>query len=235
MEEHISWLQLLGVPFFDKYPFVTLNIFVILLLVVMVGIVRLTLSKHHSVVPTAKFSLLNLAEMYVGFMRKFCLDTIGPNGDRYTTLAGTIFLVILFCNLLGSIPGFLPPTQDLNTTLAFGAFVFIYYNIIGIKEHGFGYIKQFLGPTSSKMFIPIMPLMFVIELVSHVVRPISLALRLRGNIYGDHAVHNVFASLIPYVIPVAFLALGIFVAFIQAFVFTLLTLVYISLAEAHDH
>jgi F-type H+-transporting ATPase subunit a len=235
MEEHISWLQLLNIRFFNEYPYVGLTALVVMTVIVISVVVRGRLAAKPDVVPSPKISLLNLAELYVSFIQKFCRDTVGPNGDRYISLAGTVFLVILLCNLLGSIPGFLPPTQDLNTTLAFGVFVFIYYNLIGIKEHGLGYIKHFIGPTSSKMFIPIIPLMFVIELVSHLVRPLSLALRLRGNIYGDHAVHGVFSSLVPYLVPIAFLALGIFVAFIQAFVFTLLTLVYVSLAEAHEH
>ena len=235
MQEHLSWIYFLGIPFFQQYPHIAEALLVFLLLIICVFIVRREMARRQSVIPSHKMSFLNLAEVYVSFIRKFCFDTVGPNGEKYVSLAGTLFLFILFCNLLGIIPGFTSPTDNLNLTLALGIFTFLYYNIQGIREHGFGYIKQFLGPTSSKIFIPIIPLMLVIELVSHVVRPMSLGLRLRGNIYGDHAVHSVFSSLIPYIVPVAFLCLGIFVAFIQAFVFTLLTLVYISLAESHDH
>jgi F-type H+-transporting ATPase subunit a len=235
MDAHLSWVYFLKHPLLTIYPHVIEAIFVGVLLGLMVWGVRRSIAKRQSVIPQKKFSFLNLAEVYVNFIRKFCFDTIGPNGEKYVPLAGTLFLFILACNLLGTVPGFTPPTDNLNLTLALGLFAFLYYNYQGIKEHGFGYIKQFLGPTSSKMFIPIIPLMLVIELVSHVVRPLSLGLRLRGNIYGDHAVHSVFAGLIPYGVPIVFLCLGIFVAFIQAFVFTLLTMVYISLAESHDH
>jgi len=235
MEEHLSFVYFLGIPFFNKHPHLAEAIFVFLLLVLFVLVVRRQMSRHQSVIPLNKISFLNLSEIFVSFMRTFCFDTVGPKGEKYVPLAGSLFLFILISNLLGVIPGFTPPTANLNMTLAIGLFAFLYYNYQGIKEHGFSYIKQFIGPTSSKIFIPIIPLMLVIELVSHVVRPLSLGLRLRGNIYGDHAVHGVFSSLVPYVIPIVFLCLGIFIAFIQAFVFTLLTLVYVSLAESHDH
>lgn len=235
MQEHLSWVYFLQVPFLTENPHVATSVFVGVLLVIFVLAVRHGMSKHQSVIPHHRFSFLNLSELYVAFIRDFCFDTIGPKGEKFVALAGSLFLFILISNLLGVLPGFTAPTDNLNTTLALGLFVFITYNIMGIREHGLGYIKQFLGPTSSKIFYPIIPLMLVIELVSHVVRPLSLGLRLRGNIYGDHAVLSVFSSLAPYVVPIAFLCLGIFVAFIQAFVFTLLSMVYISLAESHDH
>ncbi len=235
MGEHISWLYFSNIPFFRTYPHVGLAVFVLLVLSIVISIVWVSLKAHQSVIPSKRFSLLNISEVYVSFIRKFCRDTIGPNGDNYVSLAGSLFLFILCCNLLGAIPGFLPPTDNLNTTLALGIFVFVFYNLIGIKTHGFAYIKQFMGPTSSKALYPLIPLMFIIELFSHVIRPVSLGLRLRGNVYGDHLVYSVFSSLVPYLVPIPFMALGIFIAFIQAFVFTLLTLVYISLAESHDH
>jgi F-type H+-transporting ATPase subunit a len=118
----------------------------------------------------------------------------------------------------------------MNTTLALGLFVFLYYNYAGFKAHGFGYLKQFFGPV-----IWLAPLMFIIEVASHVFRPLSLALRLRGNIMGDHIVLGVFSGLVPYLLPVIFYGLGVFVAFMQAFVFCLMTMVYISLSTSHDH
>jgi len=156
---------------------------------------------------------------------------IGPHdAPKYFPLVGTLFVYIFASNLLGLIPGFLPPTDNLNTTLALGTFVFLFYNYIGFRSNGVGYLKHFMGPV-----IWLAPLMFLIEMVSHIVRPISLGLRLRGNIYGDHMVLSIFTELTPWFVPVIFNALGVFVCFVQAFVFVLLTMVYISLSSSHDH
>jgi F-type H+-transporting ATPase subunit a len=143
---------------------------------------------------------------------------------------GTLFVFIFASNLLGLIPVFQPATDNMNTTLALGLFVFLYYNYAGFKAHGAAYLKHFLGPV-----LWLAPLMLVIELASHLFRPLSLALRLRGNILGDHIVLGVFSGLVPYLLPVIFYGLGVFVAFMQAFVFCLMTMVYISLSTSHDH
>ena len=143
---------------------------------------------------------------------------------------GALFIYILFSNLLGLIPGFLPPTDNLNTNVACALTVFIFYNYQGFKAHGFAYLKHFMGPIWW-----LAPIMVVIEVISHLVRPASLSVRLFGNISGDHLVLGIFSSLVPIGVPVIFLFLGLFVSVIQAFVFTLLSMVYISLATAHDH
>ena len=117
----------------------------------------------------------------------------------------------------------------MNTTLGLGVFVFIYFNYVGFKENGFAYIKHFAGPVWW-----LAPLIFPIEIVSTLFRPISLALRLRGNIMGDHVVVGIFNSITPYLIPTIFYGMGLFVCFLQAFVFCLLTMVYISLAQGHE-
>jgi len=131
---------------------------------------------------------------------------------------------------LGLIPGFLPPTDNINTNLAIALTVFVYYHIMGIKAHGVkNYLKHFMGP-----ILWLGPLMIVIELIGHCVRPISLSLRLFGNITGDHLVLGIFSGLVPILVPVVFMALGLFVSFIQAFVFSLLSMIYINLATAHE-
>ncbi len=130
---------------------------------------------------------------------------------------------------MGLIPGFLPPTDNLNTNVACSLTVFLFYNYHGFKAHGFGYIKHFMGPV-----IWLAPLMFVIEVISHLVRPASLSVRLFGNIAGDHLVLNIFSHFVPLGVPVVFMFLGLFVSFIQAFVFTLLSMVYISLATTKE-
>ncbi len=135
-----------------------------------------------------------------------------------------------FLNLLGVVPGFLPPTGTLNTTLAFGILIFVLYNYYGFKEHGISYLKQFAGPV---LFLA--PLMIIIEIISHLVRPISLSLRLFMNVTGDHMVLGVFTNLTHLIVPAIFVGLGIFVSFLQAFIFTVLSAIYIALAEAHTH
>lgn len=185
------------------------------------------------IVPDRGFSFRNVFESFGDFMYDLAKNIMGEkDAKKYFTLLITIFMVIFFNNLIGIIPGFLPPTDNLNTTLAMGIFVFLFYNYQGIKVQGVvGHIKHFLGPV-----IGLAPLMLIIELISHAVRPISLGLRLKGNMEGDHLVLSIFSELVPYLVPVPFYALGIFVSFIQAFVFTLLTMIYIGTAvEHHDH
>src|SRR5262249_25395312 len=133
--------------------------------------------------------------------------------------------------IFGLFPGFNPATSNNNTTFALGVTSFLVYNVEGIRAQGLvSYIKHFMGP-----IIWLAPLMFVVEVVSHLVRPLSLGLRLSGNMTGDHTVLSIFLGLTPIGIPMIFYALGLFVCFVQAFVFSLLSMVYLSMATAHDH
>jgi F-type H+-transporting ATPase subunit a len=119
----------------------------------------------------------------------------------------------------------------MNLTLALGAAVFIAYNALGIYRVGIvNYLKHFWGPV-----LLMGPLLFVIELVSHVVRPFSLALRLRGTMYGDHLVLGVISTEFPWLIPIGIMMLGSFICFVQAYVFTMLTMVYVSIATHDEH
>lgn len=177
--------------------------------------------KQPSVVGMIAFA----AEGILGLMRSI----MGERADRYFPLIGSLFLYILISNLLGAIPGMVPPTDNINTNLACASVVFVYYNVMGIREQGLkNYLKHLAGP-----IIWLAPLMFTIELISHLVRPASLSIRLFGNITGDHLVLEMFSNLVPVGIPVIFLGLTVFVALIQAFVFTLLSTVYIALATEH--
>lgn len=184
----------------------------------------------NNVIPDTDVTVRNIVEFFGGFIYGLCKSVMGEEGaKRNFSTIGTVFILIFLSNIIGLIPGFLPPTDNINTTLALGIFVFLYYNYHGIKAQGLvGHIKHFMGPVWYMSF-----LIFPIELISHAVRPISLALRLRGNMFGDHLVLGIFSNLVPYIVPIPFMILGIFVCFIQAFVFTLLTMVYISLATAH--
>lgn len=182
-------------------------------------------------IPEPKINFRNFFEIIAEKLYGLTSSVIGHhNAPKYFPIIGTLFLFIFASNMVGLIPGVLPSTEDLNTTLALGLFVFVYYNYVGLRENGLSYLKHFLGPV-----IFLAPLMLVIELASHLFRPLSLALRLRGNIMGDHVVLGVFSDLVPYLLPVVFYGIGVFVAFIQAFVFCLMTMVYISLSTAHDH
>ncbi|MFZ8999861.1 MAG: F0F1 ATP synthase subunit A [Bacteriovoracaceae bacterium] len=187
----------------------------------------------NAVIPDKGITLRNLSELYGQFIYSQCKAVIGEKeADKYFGFISTIFIVILFSNVIGLIPGFLPPTEYLNTTLALGVFSFIYYNFVGAREVGFiNYLKHFAGPL---WYMAI--LIFPIEIISNFIRPISLALRLRGNMYGDHLVLVQFSDLAPLIVPIAAMLLGLLVCFIQAYVFTVLSMVYISLAVAHhDH
>ena len=182
-----------------------------------------------ALVPGPKVSVPNIFEVACESLLGLMEGIMGHEAKKYFPLIGTLFIFIFINNLLGVIPGLLPPTDNINTTLACGLVVFFYFNYIGIKENGLlNYLKHFAGPV-----IFLAPLMLVIEFIGIMVRPVSLALRLFGNITGDHLVFGIFSDLVPLGVPVLFLALGIFVSFIQAFVFSLLTTIYVSLALPH--
>jgi len=187
----------------------------------------------NTAIPDRGITIRNLIEALGQFVYNLARNIMGEKqAKNYYSVIVLLFSFILVNNLIGLLPGFLPPTDNFNTTLALGVFVFLYYNYQGIKEQGLiGHIKHFMGPV---WYLAI--LIFPIELISHAVRPLSLGLRLKGNMEGDHLVLSIFSGLVPYIVPIPFYVIGLFVCFMQAFVFTLLTMVYISLATAHhDH
>jgi F-type H+-transporting ATPase subunit a len=187
----------------------------------------------NAIIPDRGFTLKNMVEVFGQFVMDNCKAVIGEKeGPKYFNFCAMTFLLILCCNLIGVVPGFLPPTQNLNTTLALGAASFVYFNIQGCKEQGtWNYIKHFMGP-----ILPLAVLIFPLEILSTAIRPISLALRLRGNMSGDHIVLGAAYDLFAPFLPIPFYILGLLVSCIQAYVFTMLTMVYISLAVAHhDH
>lgn len=230
-----NWIH--EVPVVGHYPnHVTTAVLVGAILVVATLVARRQLSHatqraDGGLVPEPKLTYRNFFEIVAEKLYGLTESVIGHHDAHvHYPLIGTLFVFIFASNIIGLIPGFLPPTENLNTTLGLGAFVFIYYNIAGFKAHGPGYLKHFLGPV-----LWLAPLLVLIEFVSHVFRPVSLAFRLRGNIMGDHMVLSIFSELTPYLVPVIFYGLGVFVSFVQAFVFCLMTMVYISLSTAHDH
>lgn len=205
--------------------------FVAVVLLVMGVVFRLKLrDMGEAVVPHPKSSLVGVVDAASEQLLKLIESVVGEKGIKYLPLLGSLFLYIFCCNLLSVIPGFLPPTDNINTNIPCAVIVFVYYNAMGFKEHGFaGYLRHFAGP-----IIWLAPLMFSLEIVSHCVRPVALSVRLFGNITGDHMVLGIFSQLVPLVVPVVFMFLALFVAFIQAFVFALLSAVYIALATGHE-
>lgn len=172
--------------------------------------------------------LQQILELTVETLNKFLTDVIGHNGPKYLPIVGTFAVLILISNLIGLVPGFMPPTGNIIVTLSLGLCSFAAYNVVGLVTQGPGYFKHFAGPVwwLAFLFIPI-------EIVSHLARPMSLGIRLFGNIFGDHQVGGVFLSLVPPVVPIPFLLLGTFVAFVQTLVFALLSMIYIAQAVEH--
>ena len=209
-------------------------IFIALLLSILGLVYKIkTSSVEGSIIPDKGVTFRNIFEFIGEFIFNLSKNVM-PEAEakRYFKIFVLMFMFILMSNLLGLLPGFLPPTENFNTTFALGVFVFIYYNFHGIRVQGLiGHLKHFAGPLWYMA-----PLIFVLEIISHAMRPVTLGLRLRGNMMGDHAVLAIFSELVPYLVPIPFYILGIFVCFMQAFVFTLLTMIYVGLSvETHAH
>ena len=159
------------------------------------------------------------------------VDIMGEEGRPYFPLVFTLFIYILFMNWLGLVPGMFSPTANINTPLSMALVVFVATHIVGIKQHGFHYVKHFMGPVAA-----LAPLMIIIEIIGHLARVLSLTFRLFGNILGEDLVVAILFFLAGmFLAPLPMMALGIFTCFVQAFIFSLLTMLYIAAAleEAH--
>ncbi|MBI3071952.1 MAG: F0F1 ATP synthase subunit A [Deltaproteobacteria bacterium] len=215
-----------------------------------------------ALVPDARFTARNFFEVLSSAVLNLMKDIIGPEAKRFFPLIATLAIFIFMSNVLGLIPGFVPPTDNLNTTAACGLIVFLFYQAYGVRatwehlvhereHHGhtklsagakvalwplafLKYLSHFANPVGAWWGYFLAPLMFPIEIISHFARPMSLALRLMGNIMGDHKVFGIFLGIVPLVVPMPFLVLGSLVAVIQTFVFCLLSTVYVSMAVAHE-
>ena len=199
-------------------------------------------------IPAAVLGSRNIAELIVQLIVSQSDAIIGKAGRKYVPFYGTFFFFILTSNLMGLLPGFGAPTANLNTTIGLALCSFIGYNVIGVREQGMSYFKHFVGPMTSLpgssfmaqlAFVPLLLLsvmfFFILELFSQGFRPVSLSLRLFGNMMGDHQVIGAFIGLTKLVVPVAFYLMGTLVSLIQAFVFTLLSMIYVALAVSHGH
>ena len=225
-DEPFTWFGALGLP--EKIATAGL---VAGLLVLFAARVRGKLGATEAALePEDGVTVRNLAESLVEAISGLAEGVIGHGAERYVPLLASFFVFILACNLIGLVPGFTPPTSDFNITFGLGIVSFIAYQVAGAREHGLRYVKQFLGSV-----VLLYPLMLVVELFSHVFRPVSLGIRLFANMLADHYVVEIFTGLTKIGIPVAFYGLGAFVCVVQAFVFTMLSAIYIALAVSHDH
>jgi F-type H+-transporting ATPase subunit a len=161
-------------------------------------------------------------------------DNIGPAGPKFLPLVGSIFIFIFTANAIGKIPGLMSPTANINVTLGCALTVWVYYHLQGIKAQGVvAYVKHFIIPPGVPLFVA--PIMAPIELISHASRVMSLSLRLFGNVYGEELVVLIMASIVPFLVPLPMMFLGVITGSLQAYIFTLLTIIYLAGAVHVEH
>jgi F-type H+-transporting ATPase subunit a len=212
------------------------SLFIMLLLVgLALGIRGQLVDYEKSVIPEATLSVRTFFEIYVGFWYGTMKDMMGPKrAKRYFPLVGSLACFILFSNALGLIPGFTPPTSSWNVTLGCALVVFVMFNYYGFRENGLGYLKHLAGPYLGIPFIPVNILLFVIEVVSTLIRPLTLSVRLMLNMAVDHLLVTLTLGMVALFLPIPVMVLGTLVVIVQVMVFCLLTSIYIALATEHD-
>ncbi|MFO7557245.1 MAG: F0F1 ATP synthase subunit A [Desulfobacterales bacterium] len=221
----VKLFEMIGLDHFaHEYPHVVYS-WVVMALLMILGAVA---SKNITMIPA---KTQNLFEVMISGIEEFMVENTGEEGRWLLPLAATVFIYVFVGNLIGLVPGFFPPTASINTTLSCALVVVVFTHIIGIKYHGAKYIKHFLGPVWWMS-----PLIFVIEVIGHLARILSLTFRLFGNMMGHEIVLAILFTLAgAFLAPLPIMALGIFVAFVQAFVFFLLSIIYFTGAMEHAH
>ena len=221
----VKLFELIGFGHFaHAYPWVIYSWFAMILLILFAFLAV----RKIDIIPSGA---QNVFEILISGLEEFMVDITGEEGRPFFPLIATVFLYIATCNLLGMIPGFFPPTASINTTLSCALTVVVFTHVIGIKFHGAKYIKHFLGPVWW-----LAPLIFVIELIGHFARILSLSIRLFGNITGHELVLGILFLLAgAFFAPLPIMALGLFVALLQAFVFLILSIIYFAGAIEHAH
>lgn len=210
--------------FAHQYPHVIYSWLVMALLIIF-GFLA---AKSVTMIPS---KLQNLFEVLISGIEEFMVDVTGEEGRWLLPIAATIFIYIFIGNLIGLVPGFFPPTASLNTTLSCALVVVIFTHVIGIRYHGANYYKHFIGPVWWMI-----PIILPIEIIGHMARILSLSFRLFGNMMGHELVLGILFFLAgAFFAPLPIMALGIFVALVQAFVFFLLSIMYFSGAMEHAH
>ncbi len=211
------------IPGLEHHPHVTYTWVIMILL----GIATFVVRGSISMIPTG---LQNLFEVIIVNLADFMDQTIGHNGRRFMPLIGTLTLFIVCSNLIAIVPGCNPPTSNINTNLGMALTVMLLYHTVGLRKHGFAYFKQFMGPVWW-----LVPLMLPIEIISHIARPLTLTMRLFGNIKGEDLVMLVLLFLIPLLLPLPMMAFMVFTSILQTLVFILLTMVYLQGALSDEH
>lgn len=205
--------------------FIVMQLLVAVIMIVLFLLLRSRLSVNKP------GTLQHLFEMVHGFIVEQAHDQVGHDSHHHVVIFETLFVFLLICNLIGLIPGFVSPTQIVYVPAGCAILAFLYYNIAGFRKNGaWKYTKHFFGP------VPVMaPLMFPIEIISHVARPLSLTIRLFANMYAGEQVTLVFLSLTYLIAPAVFMGLHVFVALLQAYIFTLMAMIYVAGAVAEEH
>ena len=220
-------LALIGVKVQDPAHCVPDYIVMVLIVAVVLVVLLGLAARKRERVPG---KIQNVLELIIGFFESQLEEVIGPGSRKFLPMIGTVGLFIFVSNMLGVIPGLMSPTSKLNVTIGCALTVFVYYHYQGMKAQGvLRYLKHFAGPIPA-----LAPLMVPIELISHFSRPVSLSIRLFSNIFAEDVLIVVIASIIPFILPLPFIALSLFTAVLQAYVFVLLACIYISSAVAHD-
>ena len=216
-------LLYLTIPGLEAYPHVT---YMWLTMILLLAIAYLS-TRQLQLLPHAGQGLM---ELVIGGLLSFMERVMGHHAKAHLPVIGGLVLLIVTANLLGIVPGMFSATANLNMTAGCAITVFLYYQYIGFRRHGAAYIKHFTGPLWW-----LAPLMLPIELISHIIRPFTLALRLFANMQGHEIVLIIITLLVPIIAPLPIVFLGIFVSFIQGFVFMLLSMIYIAGAEEEHH
>jgi len=245
MEEHklilveafnnlLRWLLgLFGIQTPEGKDIIPAHIFMALLVTVILIVFFKAVVKKKKLSVREPDKMQNFLETVYRFFQNMVDEMIGHEGRKFIPMLMTIGLFITVSNLLGLLPEMGSPTSNINTTAGCALFVFLYYHYQGVKKHGFiGYIKTFMGPVAwlGPLFLPI-------EMISHLSRPLSLSLRLFGNIYGEDYVIIIIASLIPVpaLAPLPVMALAIITSLLQAYIFVMLATIYLAGAMAEEH
>src|SRR6476620_10194207 len=209
-------------------PFLVMCLLIVTFITVVCAVMRSRLSVEHP----SRFQIV-LEDLVLAF-RGLLDEWIGPKGHNYLPLIATLGIFILLANYAGLVPGLMSPTSSINVTLGCALTTWVYYHFQGIKEQGLvKYVLHFGAPPGSPLWL--FPIMFPIELISHMSRVLSLSLRLFGNIFGEELLIMILGSIVPFIVPLPIMLLGLITGGLQAFIFVLLSIIYLQGAVAVDH
>jgi F-type H+-transporting ATPase subunit a len=209
-------------------PHIVMSVIVVLV----ISALALTMRSRLSVENPGKLQIVleDLVTFVLGILREY----IGPKGDKYLPLIASVGLFIFVANAMGKVPGLMSPTADINTTVGCAVTVWVFYHLMGFREQGvWNYLKHFAVMPGAPLWIA--PLVLIIEIISHASRVLSLSLRLFGNVFGEEMVVAIIGSLLPFVAPLPFMLLGVITGTLQAFIFVMLTIIYLAAAVHTEH